>query len=157
MWQGTSFVGMIAPFGTNKVPQGWLACNGATLNAVNDPTFWDLWLYLGTAWGGSSSSSFKIPDLRGEFIRGWDAGRGADSGRGLNSHQGDAMRQLTGWIQSGSNSTGSGGCFWGARNGGGERQGYWNGVRFWFAASRQVPTAGEVRVRNRALQFCIRY
>ncbi|MGG6179366.1 phage tail protein, partial [Pantoea allii] len=31
--------------------------------------------------------SLRLPDLRGEFIRGWDAGRGVDSGRNILSYQ----------------------------------------------------------------------
>lgn len=153
MWQGTSFVGMIAPFGTNKIPQGWLACNGATLNAVNDPTFWDLWLYLGTAWGGSSSSSFKVPDLRGEFIRGWDAGRGVDSGRGLNSHQGHMITNHRHTYSTTSNSLDNPHNFWGAAR----RFGHFVTWHTSYMADSGAPIGGEVRPRNRALQFCIRY
>jgi phage-related tail fiber protein len=31
--------------------------------------------------------ALRLPDLRGEFIRGWDDGRGVDAGRGLLSFQ----------------------------------------------------------------------
>lgn len=37
----------------------------------------------------------KLPDMRGEFMRGWDDGRGADAGRALLSSQSHAMQQHT--------------------------------------------------------------
>lgn len=45
------------------------------------------------AWGaGDGSSTFNLPDARGEFRRGWDAGRGVDAGRVLGSAQADAFK-----------------------------------------------------------------
>ena len=41
----------------------------------------------------SANFSFRLPDLRGEFIRGWDAGRGVDYGRPFGSLQLDAVGQ----------------------------------------------------------------
>lgn len=40
-----------------------------------------------------------LPDLRGEFIRGWDDGLGVDAGREILSIQGDAIRNISGGIQ----------------------------------------------------------
>jgi microcystin-dependent protein len=40
---------------------------------------------------GDGSTTFNLPDLRGEFVRGFDDGRGADSGRTLGSIQADAF------------------------------------------------------------------
>ena len=48
-------------------------------------------------WSTADGNSGR-PDLRGEFIRGLDAGRGVDTGRTLASIQGDAIRNITGKI-----------------------------------------------------------
>jgi hypothetical protein len=67
------------------VPFGWLVCNGAAVQRVRYRRLFDV---IGTAFGaGDGSTTFNIPDLRGEFIRGWDAGRGVDTGRVLGSSQ----------------------------------------------------------------------
>ena len=67
------------------VPSGYLECNGA---AVNKSTYADLFAVIGITYGGTNASStFNLPDLRGEFIRGFDNGRGVDSGRSIASSQ----------------------------------------------------------------------
>ena len=67
------------------VPSGYLECNGA---AVSRTTYAALFAIIGTNYGtGNGSSTFNLPDLRGEFIRGFDNGRGADSGRSIASSQ----------------------------------------------------------------------
>ena len=68
------------------VPTGYLECNGA---AVSRTTYSALFAVIGTAYGaGNGSSTFNLPDLRGEFIRGFDNGRGVDSGRNVATSQG---------------------------------------------------------------------
>jgi len=68
-----------------SVPSSYLECNGA---AVSRTTYAALFAVIGTAYGaGNGSSTFNIPDLRGEFIRGFDNGRGVDSGRNIASSQ----------------------------------------------------------------------
>ena len=70
------------------VPAGYLECNGA---AVSRTTYSALFAVIGTTYGsGNGSSTFNLPDLRGEFIRGYDNGRGVDSGRGMNNPQGSS-------------------------------------------------------------------
>ncbi|MDQ8075528.1 tail fiber protein [Escherichia coli] len=68
-------VGVPVPWPSATPPTGWLKCNGAPFAAENYPK---LALVYPTN---------KLPDLRGEFIRGWDDGRGVDSGRLLLSAQ----------------------------------------------------------------------
>ena len=69
----------------NGIPTGYLECNGA---AISRTTYSDLFAVIGTIYGaGNGSSTFNIPDLRGEFIRGFDNGKGTDSGRNLGSSQ----------------------------------------------------------------------
>ena len=67
------------------VPSGYLECNGAE---VSRTTYAVLFATIGTAYGtGNGSSTFNLPDLRGEFIRGFDNGKGTDSGRAIASAQ----------------------------------------------------------------------
>ena len=48
-----------------------------------------LFAAIGTQYGvGDGSTTFNVPDLRGEFIRGWSDGHTVDSGRTLGSAQG---------------------------------------------------------------------
>ncbi|EFI6528047.1 phage tail protein [Escherichia coli] len=68
-------VGVPLPFPSATPPTGWLKCNGAAFDKVK---------YPGLA---AVFPSGYLPDLRGEFIRGWDDGRGVDSGRALLSAQ----------------------------------------------------------------------
>ena len=63
------------------VPAGYLECNGAEISRT---TFAALFAVIGTAYGtGNTTTTFNIPDLRGEFVRGFDNGRGIDSGRNI--------------------------------------------------------------------------
>jgi microcystin-dependent protein len=77
--------GQTAMFAMNTAPTGWLKANGATISRI---TYSDLFAAIGTTFGaGDGSTTFQLPDLRGEFIRGWDDSRGADSGRGFATFQ----------------------------------------------------------------------
>jgi hypothetical protein len=69
---GPFLVGMIVAWGSGTAPAGWLECNGQSTAAY--PTLANI---VGAV----------VPDLRGEFIRGWDHGRGADPGRSFGSSQ----------------------------------------------------------------------
>ncbi|MBB8928695.1 tail fiber protein [Escherichia coli] len=68
-------VGVPVPWPSTTPPTGWLKCNGAAFSAVEYPKL------------AKAYPTNKLPDLRGEFIRGWDDGRGVDSGRSLLSAQ----------------------------------------------------------------------
>ena len=72
--------------GTNEtIPSGWIKANGAE---VSRTVYANLFAAIGTAWGaGNGSTTFNVPDLRGEFLRGWDDARGIDTGRALASQQ----------------------------------------------------------------------
>jgi microcystin-dependent protein len=77
--------GMVSLFGNSTAPSGWLECNGA---AISRTTYSDLFANIGTTFGtGDGSTTFNLPELRGEFIRGWDNSRGIDSGRAFGSFQ----------------------------------------------------------------------
>lgn len=76
---------------SNSVPVGFLKANGA---AVNRTVYAALFASIGTTFGaGDGATTFNLPDLRGEFIRGWDDGRGVDTGRTLGSSQNHAFQQ----------------------------------------------------------------
>lgn len=77
--------GTVIPYGNSSAPYGYVKCNGA---AISRTVYADLFAAIGTSFGGGDgSTTFNVPDLRGEFIRGWDDGRGVDSGRGFASFQ----------------------------------------------------------------------
>lgn len=83
--------GAVSAFARNTAPDGWLKANGA---AVSRTAYAALFAAIGTTFGaGDGSTTFNLPDLRGEFIRGWDDGRGVDSGRAFGSAQGDQNKQ----------------------------------------------------------------
>jgi microcystin-dependent protein len=97
--------GLIAFFVGEAAPPGWVKANGALLSRAS---FSDLFAHAsGTglvseaAWSagaigrysvGNGSTTFRVPDLRGEFLRAWDDARGVDGGRGIGTFQGDEMR-----------------------------------------------------------------
>lgn len=79
-------VGVPVPWPSAVPPAGWMKCNGSTFNLASYPAL------------AAVFPSGVLPDLRGEFIRGWDDGRGVDTGRGILSAQGDAIRNIVGSI-----------------------------------------------------------
>jgi microcystin-dependent protein len=82
--------GAVAFFGLNTAPAGWLKANGAL---VSRTTYASLFAVIGTTYGaGDSSTTFALPDMRGEFPRGWSDGRAVDTGRVFGSAQTDAMQ-----------------------------------------------------------------
>ncbi len=82
--------GTVITFAANSIPTGWLKCNGA---AVSRTTYAALFAAIGATYGaGDGSTTFNLPDLRGQFVRGYDDGRGVDTGRSFGSAQTDAMQ-----------------------------------------------------------------
>jgi microcystin-dependent protein len=80
-----NIVGEVCFFGMSTAPTGFLKANGA---AVSRTTYAALFTAIGTTYGvGDGSTTFNLPDLRGEFPRGWDDGRGVDSGRAFGTAQ----------------------------------------------------------------------
>jgi microcystin-dependent protein len=64
--------GVILPYGASASPTGFLLCNG---QAVNRSTYSSLFAIVSSLYGnGDGSSTFNVPDLRGRFVAGWDAG-----------------------------------------------------------------------------------
>ena len=84
--------GMIVAFAGTNAPAGWLICDGATLNRS---TYQALFEAIGTRWGNTASSSFRLPDLRGRVL----AGSGSNSNRldsnALGNYIGNKSHTLT--------------------------------------------------------------
>ena len=78
--------GSVFCLAVDTVPTGYVKCNGASYSRTG--TYAALFAVIGTTYGAADSSHFNVPDLRGEFIRGFDDGRGVDSGRSINDPQG---------------------------------------------------------------------
>ena len=157
----TGAPGQVGYFAMTTPPVGWVKANGA---AVSRSAYSSLFEAIGTTFGaGDGSTTFNLPDLRGEFLRGFDDARGVDTGRVFSSQQGDAIRNIYGSV-SGSNKfsyfDGATGAFYCATSynlgisNSGSLAGY-NDIG--FDAARVVPTAPENRPRNVALLACIKY
>ena len=146
-----NFVGMIAPFAMATPPTGWLVCNGSEYAIAS---YGELYTAIGTTWGsltngsGSAGSThFKVPDLRGEFLRGLDNGAGNDpdassrtGGDAVGSSQSYEIQSHT--HQIGGTASTSGGF---GRNVG-------------TAYQASGATGGnETRPRNKYVQYCIKY
>jgi len=155
-----SFVGMIASFAMSSAPTGWIVCNGAEY-AIAD--YGDLHTAIGTTWGaltngsgGAGSTHFRVPDLRGEFLRGFDNGQGNDP---------DAASRTGGDAVGSSQSHDFGSHYH-------TQSFYPNGSAYNYAyaglpghsggiitASTGTGAAGgnETRPRNKYVQYCIKY
>ncbi|HAY5074239.1 TPA: integrase [Escherichia coli] len=143
-------VGVPVPWPLATPPTGWLKCNGAPFAAKNYPK-------LALVYPG-----LVLPDLRGEFIRGWDDGRGVDSGRALLSAQSDTLQNITGSFFD--MTTGTNNNTFGAFTssivqpnltpiaiGGTYKQ-----ANYYFDASLVARTSTETRARNIAFNFIVR-
>ncbi|EPE0274520.1 tail fiber protein [Escherichia coli] len=143
-------VGVPVPWPSATPPTGWLKCNGAPFTASEYPKL------------AKAYPSLKLPDLRGEFIRGWDDGRGVDSGRALLSAQSDTLQNITGSfldMTTGPNNN-TVGAFTSSilatnlasiATGGAYKQ-----VNYYFDASLVARTSTETRARNIAFNFIVR-
>ena len=158
--------GAVMYFAMQAAPLGWLKADGSAVSRTQYPA---LFAAIGTTFGaGNGKTTFNLPDLRGEFVRGWDGGRGIDPGRAFGSAQGDAIRNITGSIDTGINSghqlfdeaTATGALAISQRRWktwtSDTQDGRNNPSAFDFDASRVVPTAAENRPRNIALLACIK-
>lgn len=85
--QAQQIPGEVKFFAMSTAPNGWLKADGSLISRT---TYANLFAAIGTTFGaGDGSTTFAIPDLRAEFLRGWDDGRGVDSGRVFGSGQAD--------------------------------------------------------------------
>ena len=152
------FIGIPIPYPLSSVPAGCLAMNGQRFDKARYPKL------------GQKYPSGQLPDLRGEFVRGWDNGRGVDAQRVLLSAQGDAIRNITGGSDNilKSKTTANRGAFSGSETdwrptladsstnlsstNTGDSPVY-KEMNIGFDASRVVPTANENRPRNIAFHY----
>lgn len=166
------FVGQVAFFPMSSAPSGWLKANGAE---VSRTAYAALFARIGTTFGvGDGSTTFKLPDLRGEFLRGLDDGRGVDVSRALGSAQADALQNFSGQVgfrrlNDGNSLIGNSGVNGGFTFAAGARGPSPRLVSAtdpstladdqlqFSAASGGARTASETRSRNVALLACIKY
>lgn len=146
-------VGTVFSYTGSTSPAGFFECNGQSYDADTYP---ELYKAVG---------SNKVPDLRGEFVRGWDHGKGVDKGRVLNSYQDDALQNIQGKITNTMTSpwesqASTGAMYASHRWGDGKHdRGSYGGTLYDinFDASRIARTADETRPKNVALMFIIKH
>jgi phage-related tail fiber protein len=156
-------VGATVAFPLDKVAPGFLELDGSVKSIAVYP---DLAAFLGTAFnkGDEGAGNFRLPESRGEFLRGWDHGRGVDVDRAIGSSQLDALQNITGQYAANNGvqlaATGTVlGAFIATANGGTQLP---NGtassgvINMTFDASRVARTANETRGRNLAVMWCIK-
>jgi microcystin-dependent protein len=141
--------GAATPTGTvihvamNTAPAGYIKANGT---AVSRSTYAALFAAIGTTFGtGNGTTTFNVPDLRGEFVRGWDDSRSVDSGRVFGSAQADDFKAHVHGVSSGGDS-----------NAGGTTPDLSSSIKddtYYTESSGGV----ETRPRNIALLACIKY
>jgi phage-related tail fiber protein len=152
--------GAVVYLARSTAPSGWLKANGA---AVSRTTYSKLFSAISTTWGsGDGSTTFNLPDLRGEFMRGWDDGRGVDSGRTFASFQGDSNKSLRHFVLNTDNQ----GNFGGWVNNFLARQNTFGGSEnYTLNGTNSEPNVGfssqdgesQAKPRNRALLACIKF
>lgn len=138
--------GMVAYFAMPGAPAGWLKANGASVNRV---AYASLFSAVGTTYGtGDGTSTFKLPDLRGEFLRCWDDGRAVDSGRQFGSSQAHAIQSHSHTVAAyQANDFNSGGGITSTDD-------FYSGP---YNFSTSSVGGAETRPRNIALLACIKY
>lgn len=144
-------VGVPVPWPSATPPTGWIKCNGAPFSAQEYPEL------------AKAYPTNKLPDLRGEFIRGWDDGRDVDSGRALLSEQLDAMQNVTGSLSDNTmgSSLSASGVFNIGSSSGVKYAAPSAGSAFSFYSitldlSRSARTSAETRPRNIAFNYIVR-
>ena len=155
--------GSVYTFATTTVPSGYLECNGA---AVSRSTYSNLFGIISTTWGaGDGSSTFNLPDLRGQFVRGWDNTAGVDSGRAFASSQSDQNKSHNHSVTDpGHNHTignwgGSFGGSSGVQTFRSDVSGTNSSIIVDATTGISIATDGgtEVRVKNKALMYVIKF
>lgn len=140
---GNTPVGTVIAFAADAAPSGYLACSG---QAVSQTTYADLYALIGTTYntGGEGAGNFRLPDLRGEFVRGWDNGRGVDVDRDFGSAQAELVGPHSHNIRYTLDAATTGGA---ARIG---------GLLDW-PITDTIGDPAENRPRNVALLYCIKF
>ncbi|WP_256349820.1 phage tail protein [Pseudomonas sp. B6002] len=136
-------VGSMMSFPVNKVAPGFLELDGSVKSVAAYP---DLAMFLGGAFnkGDEGTGNFRLPESRGEFLRGWDHGRGVDAGRAIGSWQEDMFKSHTHRLQYGNQAGGN----WGSPGYAALGQNTSNGI--------EATGGSETRPRNLAVMWCIK-
>ena len=140
-------VGSIISWSSSTVPSGYLECDGSTISRT---TYSNLFNAISTTYGvGDGNTTFEIPDLRGEFIRGFDNSRGVDSGRSLGSFQDDLIKSHSHRVDVYGSGQNSG-------NVADRRTSFFNVP---YASRQNNDDFGgvETRPKNKAIMFCIKF
>ncbi|MEJ2896215.1 tail fiber protein [Bordetella avium] len=172
--------GIVGYFAMSNAPFGWLKANGAAVSVAAYAAL-AANIYCGDALNATAIFGYRctdpvnptttrstsgayivLPDLRGEFPRGWDDGRGVDPGRAFGSAQQDSLQNVTGafgtMVGAGGSITANGvfsianqstGVYGSGASG--------SGGSVNFDLSKAARTAAETRSRNVALLACIKY
>ncbi|MCH4901276.1 MULTISPECIES: phage tail protein [unclassified Pseudomonas] len=156
-------VGAVMAFPTGIVAPGFLELDGSVQSIATYP---DLAAYLGTTYnkGDEGAGNFRLPEARGEFLRGWDHGRGVDAGRAIGSYQLDSLQNITGQYSANNGvqlaATGTVGGAFSATAAGGTQLPAGTAstgvINMSFDASRVARTSTETRPRNLAVMWCIK-
>jgi microcystin-dependent protein len=153
-------VGQVSFFAMNTAPTGYLKANGAEISRT---TYADLFTAIGTTFGvGDGSTTFDLPDLRGEFARGWDDGRGVDSGRVFGTAQTDALQghwhSFTGGFNTTSSNAGTSNRINNRNSGGANLNETFRAATLESDGTNGTPRiASETRPLNVALLACIKF
>ena len=145
-------VGSIITIVHNNIPDGYLLCNGA---AVSRTSYARLFTSIGTTYGsGDGITTFKIPDFRGYFLRGYKSG----TTNAIGTPQAGGLPNITGTITNTYRGTCTGAFYQNgsSSDGGDDKTTFGVG----FDASRcssLYGAANEVRPMNHAVNFCIKY
>ena len=172
-------IGSVMPFAGDKVPDGWLLCDGSEVNISDYPALFDV---IRMAWGGDGTTKFRVPDMRGMFLRGVsgtstktyvgdpnntthqvDPNRanrmalntGGNTGNSVGSFEGDAIRNIMGNISAIDSDLV---LFRLDSNRGHIPSGsLWGFNSYYFDASRVVPTGSDNRPQNVYVHYIIKY
>ncbi|WP_445179561.1 phage tail-collar fiber domain-containing protein [Pseudomonas sp. McL0111] len=150
-------VGSIVAFPVDAPPPGFLELDNSVKSSATYP---DLSAYLGGKFnkGDEGTGNFRLPEARGEFLRGWDHGRGVDVGRAAGSYQLDAFQNITGTVSTDGVNAGPNGVF-GSQPG--APQVATSTIAsttslLTFDAGRVARTSTETRPRNLSVMWCIK-
>jgi len=74
-------VGAVIMWVTGTAPTGWLICDGSTKSTTTNPEYTNLYNVIGTIYGGTGATSFRLPDLRGRVPMGAGTGNTYDASK----------------------------------------------------------------------------
>ena len=135
--------GEVVFFARHAAPTGYLKANGAAVSRI---AYSALFAAIGTTFGvGDGATTFTLPDLRGEFMRGLDDGRGVDPGRSIGSAQAQGLQSHDHSVP------------WRTAGVGYASGGYGPPAEIGSSTACTLTGGNETRPRNIALLACIRY